>query len=135
MGYQPLLQHILLRLTYYLHIRMHRLCTEELNNGSTLFPSVAQSVKTQLDDVSQKLIGMADEVQGDQYWRYQKQVSHGMQEYIEALSLKHYLEFGTLISYDEVQKTLLGPDGLPVRTRRFCLGSSSEILLSLSTST
>jgi len=36
-----------------------------------------------------------------------------LQEYIEALSFAHYLEFRALISYEEVQKSLSDEDGVP----------------------
>lgn len=49
---------------------------------------------------------MRDELHGDRFWRYQRQVSAGLQEYIEALSFAHYLETGRLVSFDEVQREL-----------------------------
>ena len=55
------------------------------------------------------------ELQQERFWRYQRQVSPGLQEYIEALSFAHYLDYGTLISFDEVQQTLLDPQGKEVR--------------------
>jgi len=53
------------------------------------------------------------ELEGDKFWRYQRQVSPGLQEYIEALSFAHYLDHGTLITFDEVQQTLADPQGNP----------------------
>jgi len=35
--------------------------------------------------------------------------------YIEALGFAHYLEHGTLVSYEEVQLTLSDENGIPVR--------------------
>ena len=55
------------------------------------------------------------ELQGDKFWRYQQQVSPGLQEYIEALSFANFLENGSLITFDQVQATLSDPDGIPVR--------------------
>jgi len=43
---------------------------------------------------------------------YQRQVSPGLQEYIEALSFAHYLEHRTLITYDQVQATLNDAEGV-----------------------
>lgn len=59
--------------------------------------------------------GLKHELEGDKFWRYQRQVSPGLQEYIEALSFAHYLEHGTLITFNEVQETLVDPQGVPVR--------------------
>jgi len=44
-------------------------------------------------------------------WQYQSAISPGVQEYIEALSFLHYLEHGSLISYDDVQRTFCDEDG------------------------
>jgi len=49
---------------------------------------------------------MREDLQGDRFWRYQQAVSPGLQEYIEALALAHYLETGKLIGYSDVQATL-----------------------------
>ena len=57
---------------------------------------------------------MRNEVAGDRFWRYQRNVSPGLQEYIEALSFAHYLEHQTLISYAEVQESLSDAYGVPV---------------------
>lgn len=56
---------------------------------------------------------MKPELTGDRFWRYQTQVSPGLQEYIEALSFAHYLEHGSLITFDQVQRTLCDADGVP----------------------
>lgn len=55
---------------------------------------------------------------------YQRQVSPGLQEYIEALSFAHYLQNGNLISYEQVQASLCGADGVAVCA---LLDSSSRI--------
>ena len=59
--------------------------------------------------------GMKEELQEDRFWRYQQNVSPGLQEYIEALSFAHYLEHGTLVTFDQVQRTLCGDDNDLVR--------------------
>ena len=63
---------------------------------------------------------MRHEVSGDQFWRYQRNISPGLQEYIEALGFTHYLEHGTLVSLDEVQCTLSDQDGEHVRYFHSC---------------
>ena len=60
------------------------------------------------------------ELEGELFWRHQRQVSPGLQEYIEALSFAHYLEHGTLIKFEQVQDTLRDVDGVPVRTHNHC---------------
>lgn len=79
---------------------------------------------------------MKDDLAGDRFWRYERQASPGLQEFIEALSFAHYLgtsciliflnvraavnidhflEHGTLITLSQIQQTLCDPDGIPVR--------------------
>ena len=55
------------------------------------------------------------ELEGGCFWRFERQVSPGLQEYIEALSFAYYLEHGGLIPYDEAQKSISDAEGNPVR--------------------
>lgn len=57
---------------------------------------------------------MNSELERDRYWRYQRQVSPGLQEYIEALSFTHYLDHGNLITFEQAQETLCDVSGKPV---------------------
>lgn len=79
-----------------------------------LYKRAAKQGFDKLREVQQIYAGLKHELVGDSFWRHQRQVSPGLQEYIEALSLAHYLENGTLISFDEVQNTLRGEDGVEV---------------------
>lgn len=54
---------------------------------------------------------MRPELAGGVFWRYQSQVSPGLQEYIEALAFAHYLNTGALIGYEEVQARLRDEEG------------------------
>jgi hypothetical protein len=96
---------------------LHRIVTEDLSDHRTFL----LRAKEKLGEVQTLYAAMKDELQGDRYWRHQRQVSPGLQEYIEALSFTHYLEHGTLIKFDQVQDTLRDSDGVPVRTRNYCL--------------
>lgn len=70
--------------------------------------------REKLKDVQALFASIRGELEGDRFWRYQKNVSPGMQEYIEALSFAHYLETGKLVSFDEVQKSISDDKGTPV---------------------
>lgn len=70
--------------------------------------------KHKLKEIQDLFAAMREEVAGDRFWRYQRNVSPGLQEYIEALSFAHYLECQTLISYAEVQRSLSDAGGVPV---------------------
>lgn len=72
--------------------------------------------REKLKEVQNLLAAIRGEVEGDRFWRYQRNVSPGLQEYIEALSFAHYLETGTLVSFNQVQQSLSDKDGVPVRT-------------------
>jgi hypothetical protein len=75
----------------------------------------AQRGYQNLHQVRSIYAGTQEELQGDRFWRYQQNVSPGLQEYIEALSFAHYLEHGTLVTFEQVQKTLCDDDNVPVR--------------------
>ncbi|KAH6917564.1 Translin [Coprinopsis sp. MPI-PUGE-AT-0042] len=49
----------------------------------------------------------------DLFWRHERQISPGLQEYIEALGFAYYLDCGRLISYAEVQRWLSDEGGVP----------------------
>ena len=53
--------------------------------------------------IQTKLTEIAPDLQGANAYRYSRQVSWGLQEFVEAISFQHYLESQTLITYDEAQ--------------------------------
>lgn len=55
-------------------------------------------------------------------WRYQRQISPGIQEFIEALAFQHYLETQTLITLDEVRAWLPVEIGRVVSEEDYLLG-------------
>ncbi|KAK9324635.1 Translin [Lipomyces orientalis] len=56
-----------------------------------------------------------DDLQGAGAWRYQRQISGAMQEYIEALLFREYLMERRILSHEEVQ-TLIGDEFLVTYT-------------------
>lgn len=79
-------------------------------------PSPSQAVESargKLLEVQKMYANMAHELSGDKFWRYQRAVSPGLQEYLEALSLAHYLDKGTLITFQEAQRTISDDQGVP----------------------
>lgn len=63
---------------------------------------------------------MASDLQDLNAWRYQSQISPGIQEYIEAISFQHYLETRRLISYEEAQAKI--PGGIILTEDDYVLG-------------
>lgn len=86
---------------------------ENLDERARATRAAAEGRK-KLKEVQRLFASMRQEVQGDQFWRYQRNVSPGLQEYIEALSFTHFLDTEKLISYDEVQQSLSDEDGVEV---------------------
>ncbi|KAI0651590.1 Translin [Trametes meyenii] len=94
---------------------LHRTVTEDPAefDDHALRQRAAARAKGKLCEIQSLFAALREELVGDRFWRYQRNVSPGLQEYIEALSFAHYLEHRTLISYDQVQSTLTDPGGLP----------------------
>ncbi|KZT74853.1 Translin [Daedalea quercina L-15889] len=94
---------------------IHRTLTETLGQSDEKETSLraVSRAKGKLKEIQNLFAGMSEEIAGDRFWRYQKNVSPGLQEYIEALSFAYYLQCQTMISYEEVQKSLSDADGNP----------------------
>ncbi|GJE87756.1 translin-associated factor-X domain-containing protein [Phanerochaete sordida] len=108
---------------------LHRIMTDDASEGSgdgggvgvggggvgdrSRALKAASKGREKLREVQGMFANVRHELTGDRFWRYQRQVSPGLQEYIEALSFAHYLETGKLIGYEEVQKSLSDDQGAP----------------------
>ncbi|KAE9410744.1 Translin [Gymnopus androsaceus JB14] len=90
---------------------LHRLAMEA--QGASARAKASKAGMEKLGQVQKMYADIRHELVDDQFWRYQQQVSPGLQEYIEALSFAHFLEHGGLITFEEVQRTLCGEDGVP----------------------
>jgi predicted translin family RNA/ssDNA-binding protein len=88
--------------------------------------AAVKDAHTKLKQVQDKYREMSEEITGDRFWRHQRQVSPGLQEYIEALSFAHYLDHGKLITFTDVQKTLADENGTLVRRFRMYDKSSGH---------
>ncbi|KAI0757266.1 Translin [Daedaleopsis nitida] len=94
---------------------LHRLMTEDQDGYDDQLRGrrAAAQARDKLKDIRSLFATMSQELTGERSARYQRNVSPGLQEYIEALSFAHYLEHKTLISYEEVQTTLRDDAGNP----------------------
>lgn len=79
-----------------------------------IFVKAANKGYEKLREVQSIYATLKPELEGDKYWQYERQVSPGLQEYIEALSFAYYLEHGSLIPFSEVQKSISDSSGNPV---------------------
>ncbi|CAP96277.1 hypothetical protein NUH16_007392 [Penicillium rubens] len=64
-------------------------------------PKIAQENQTRFDQIHALFEEVVPEQLGINGWRYQRQISGGIQEFIEALSFDHYLRTQTLITHAE----------------------------------
>jgi predicted translin family RNA/ssDNA-binding protein len=81
---------------------------------------IAKETKTRFDQISTLFQNVIPDVTGLNSWRYQRQLSGAIQEFIEALSFNHYLQTQTLISHAEVVATL--PAEILVTEEDYLLG-------------
>lgn len=95
---------------------LHRTMTEESNNDSNSSLRVVRRGREKLREVQALYAQIRFEVQAERFWQYHRAVSPGLQEYIEALGFAHYLEHGTMVSYEEVQLSLSDENGIPYFT-------------------
>ncbi|THH32327.1 hypothetical protein EUX98_g1863 [Antrodiella citrinella] len=117
---------------------LHRVMTDDAHtddkDDSRRNVRAAARGREKLKEIQKLFAVVGTEVEGDRFWRYQKNVSPGLQEYIEALSFTHYLETGKLVSYDEVQQTLshesedylLGLSDLTGELMRYAISAISQ---------
>jgi predicted translin family RNA/ssDNA-binding protein len=66
-------------------------------------PIVTKSIKQSYDAIETQLTVVAKDLQGINAYRYSKQISWGLQEFMEAVTFRHYLETQCLMSYQEAQ--------------------------------
>ncbi|CAG8975586.1 hypothetical protein HYALB_00006793 [Hymenoscyphus albidus] len=73
----------------------------------------ATTMKAQFDTIAPDLVGI-------NAWRYQRQISGGIQEYMEAISFQHYLRHQTLITLPEASSSL--PSAIDLTGDDYVLG-------------
>ncbi|KAJ7597611.1 Translin [Mycena floridula] len=104
---------------------LHRVVIDGTDVDSS--KSAVQQGREKLAEIQVLFSKMRPELEGDNFWRYHRQVSPGLQEYIEALSFAHYLEHGTLITFSQVQASLCDSNGVihfPLTISDYLLGLS-----------
>lgn len=103
-----------------------------MTEGTETGQDVAKIAHPKLKEIERRFAEMKPDLEGDQFWRYQRVICPGVQEYIEALSFAHYLSHNTLITWSEVQNCLSDESGSPVRfipmisRARLCFSSTTE---------
>ncbi|KAG0645445.1 Translin-associated factor X [Hyphodiscus hymeniophilus] len=70
--------------------------------------------------MNKQFLSIAPDLTGINAWRYQRQISGGIQEYMEAISFETYLRQQTLITIEDARKTL--PEGIDLTSDDYVLG-------------
>ena len=81
---------------------------------------IALEIQERAATMQKQFQSIAPDLAGINAWRYQRQISGGVQEYMEAISFEHYLRHQTLITIEEASKTL--PDTVDLTGDDYVLG-------------
>ncbi|KAG4436877.1 hypothetical protein IFR05_007640 [Cadophora sp. M221] len=73
---------------------------------SAIPPKIASEVQAKASAMQEQFALIAPDLTGINAWRYQRQISGGIQEYMEAISFQHYLLNQTLITLEEAAQSL-----------------------------
>jgi len=69
---------------------------------------ISLEIRERASTVQKQFLSIAPDLAGVNSWRYQRQISGGIQEYMEAISFEHYLRHQSLISIEEASNSLPG---------------------------
>jgi predicted translin family RNA/ssDNA-binding protein len=71
-------------------------------------PKIAAEAQDRSTAILKHFNAISPDLQGINAWRYQRQISPGIQEYMEAVSFEHYLKTQSLITRDGASRTISG---------------------------
>ncbi|KAL9103482.1 MAG: hypothetical protein Q9163_001478 [Psora crenata] len=87
---------------------------------SSLPPSIQNDVDTHSQKIHDLFHSVSSDLQASNAWRWQRQISSGIQEYMEAISFQHYLKTQTLMTYTEARGWI--PFGIMLTEDDYILG-------------
>ncbi|KAL8804287.1 MAG: hypothetical protein Q9182_002652 [Xanthomendoza sp. 2 TL-2023] len=90
------------------------------NLQSPIPPPIAKEVNARYGSIRDLFVSIAPDLKGVNFWRYQRSISSGCQEYVEAVSFQHYLETQQLITHQEAQDRI--PGGVELTADDYVLG-------------
>ncbi|CEL52380.1 Translin-associated protein X OS=Mus musculus GN=Tsnax PE=1 SV=1 [Rhizoctonia solani AG-1 IB] len=105
--------------------QLHRISQDE--NSDEGRDKAIHKAQGKFAEVQALYARIQSELEGERNWRYTRSISGSLQELIEALSLRHYLLHGEMISYDQVQEFLTSGEG-----EKYLDLSESDYLLGIS---
>ncbi|KAI1004167.1 hypothetical protein K3495_g4041 [Podosphaera aphanis] len=88
--------------------------------NSDIPPRIASEIQEKKAAIIEQFKLIAPDLSGINSWRYHRQISGGLQEFIEAISLEHYLRHQSLITPREALDLL--PEGIDLTGDDYILG-------------
>ncbi|KAF2192279.1 Translin [Zopfia rhizophila CBS 207.26] len=81
------------------------------NLGQSLPPFIVKSNTQYWETIEKQYRAVSADLQGLNVYRYDRQITGGNQEFVEALTFQHYLETQTLITYEEAKARVAAMGG------------------------
>jgi predicted translin family RNA/ssDNA-binding protein len=78
--------------------------------NSDIPPKIASEIRDRGAGMQVQFDSITADLTGINAWRYQRQISPGIQEFMEAISFEHYLRTQKLITLEEASRALPGVD-------------------------
>lgn len=75
-----------------------------LNNA--LPANITKAIQPHLDTINERFTSVVADLQSINGWRYQRQITGGIQEWMEAQTFRHYLETQQLLSFEAARERL-----------------------------
>jgi predicted translin family RNA/ssDNA-binding protein len=88
--------------------------------NSEIPPKIVSETQERAAAMKKQFLSIAQDLAGINAWRYQRQISGGIQEYMEAISFEQYLRHQNLITIEDARKTL--PEGIDLTGDDYILG-------------
>ena len=82
--------------------------------------SISKQISPMYDTIKERFEGVADDLRGMNAYRYQSNISGGVQEYMEAVLFHHYLETQKLLTHSEAAEKM--PGGVLLTEEDYLLG-------------
>jgi predicted translin family RNA/ssDNA-binding protein len=82
--------------------------------------SIMKLIKPMYDTINQRFDDIKPDLQGGYAYRYRKQISGAIQEYMEAVLVHHWLETQTILTFDEAKTKIA--DGIMLTEEDYLLG-------------
>lgn len=96
------------------------LCPRTRDVNAPIPSRIMKENEPRFQQIQELFQSILPDISGLNAWRYQWQISPGIQEFVEAVSFQHYLEHQTLISHDEVSAKL--PAGVLLTEEDYLMG-------------